>query len=48
MDMFSNGIKQNSMLFYDLLHNIGYNVFLIVEDVEYETAKKPNFWNCNN
>jgi mannosyltransferase OCH1-like enzyme len=48
MDMFSNGIKQNAMFFYDLLNNIGYDVFLIVEDKDYETAITPNFWNIKD
>lgn len=49
VDMFSNGIKQNAVFFYELLVNIGYDVYMIVTDGDkYETAQKTNFWNyCN-
>jgi hypothetical protein len=49
VDMFSNGIKQNTVFFYELLVNIGYDVYMIVSDgAKYETSQKPSFWNyCN-
>lgn len=48
MDIFSNGIKQNALFFYDLLHNIGYDVVLIVNDTEYDNAITTNFWNVKD
>ena len=48
MDVFTNGIKQNALFFYDLLYNIGYNVVFIVNDNEYENAIKTNFWNIKD
>jgi hypothetical protein len=48
MDVFTNGIKQNVLFFYDLLHNIGYDVVLIVNDNEYDNAIKLNFWNIKD
>jgi hypothetical protein len=48
MDIFSNGIKQNALFFYDLLHNIGYDVVLIVNNNEYDNAITTNFWNVKD
>jgi hypothetical protein len=48
MDVFTNGIKQNALFFYDLLKIIGYDVVFIVNDNEYENAIKPNFWNITD
>jgi len=45
MDIFTNGIKQNVLYVYDLLKNIGYDVYFFVTDKEYEIVKTPNFWN---
>ena len=45
MDIFTNGIKQNVLYFYDLLKNIGYDVYFFITDKEYEFAKTANFWN---
>jgi hypothetical protein len=45
MEMFTNGIKQNVIYLYDLLKNIGYDVYFFVTDKEYENAQKANFWN---
>ena len=45
MDIFTNGIKQNGVFFYDLLYNIGYDVYLIVPDESFEHTKKKSFWN---
>lgn len=49
VDMFSNGIKQNAVFFYELLVNIGYDVYMIVTDGDkYNISQKPSFWNyCN-
>lgn len=45
MDIFTNGIKQNVLYLYDLLKNIGYDVYFFVTDKEYEIVKTGNFWN---
>jgi hypothetical protein len=45
MDIFTNGIKQNVLYFYDLLKNIGYDVYFFVKNSEYEIIKTTNFWN---
>ena len=48
LNMFSNGIKQNTIFFYDLLKNIGYDAYLIVTDEKYARMQISNFWNkCN-
>jgi hypothetical protein len=45
MDIFTNGIKQNGVFFYDLLYNIGYDVYMIVPDDSFEDSKIKSFWN---
>lgn len=45
MDVFTNGIRQNTIFFYELLFNIGYDVYMIVPDSAYESTKKIGFWN---
>jgi mannosyltransferase OCH1-like enzyme len=45
MDIFTNGIKQNVLYVYDLLKNIGYDVYFFVTDKDYEIVKNANFWN---
>jgi hypothetical protein len=45
MDIFTNGIKQNVLYLYDLLKNIGYDVYFIIINKEAEIVKTPNFWN---
>lgn len=45
IDIFTNGIRQNAIFFYDLLKNIGYDVYLIVHDKQYEEFQnKKLFW----
>lgn len=45
MDIFTNGIKQNVLYFCDLLKYIGYDVYLIVLNSDFEHTTKYNFWN---
>ena len=45
MDIFTNGIRQNTIFFYELLSNIGYDVHMIVFDRDYESTQKIEFWN---
>jgi hypothetical protein len=45
MDVFTNGIRQNTIFFYELLSNIGYDVHMIVPDSAYESSQKTGFWN---
>lgn len=45
MDVFTNGIRQNTIFFYELLSNIGYDVHMIVPDSAYESTQKIGFWN---
>ena len=45
MDVFTNGIRQNTIFFYELLSNIGYDVHMIVQDKMYESTQKIEFWN---
>ena len=45
MDVFTNGIRQNTIFFYELLSNIGYDVHMIVPDRDYESTQKTGFWN---
>lgn len=46
MDIFTNGIKQNTLFFYELMQHIGYDVYLIIDDSKEETSlKEGNFWN---
>lgn len=45
MDVFTNGIRQNTIFFYELLSNIGYDVYMIVQDKAYESTQKTGFWN---
>ena len=45
MDVFTNGIRQNTIFFYELLSNIGYDVYMIVPDRDYESTQKIGFWN---
>jgi len=47
MDIFTNGIKQNVLYLYDLLKNIGYDVYFFVTDKEYDLVKTTNFWNSS-
>jgi hypothetical protein len=48
IDIFTNGIKQNTIFFYELLKNIGYDVYFIVEDKQYEEFQKNDLcWNTN-
>jgi mannosyltransferase OCH1-like enzyme len=48
MNIFSNGIKQNILFFYDLLENIGYDVYLVVWDDKFKYTNHLNFWNNGN
>jgi hypothetical protein len=45
MDVFTNGIRQNTIFFYELLSNIGYDVHMVVQDKAYESTQKLGFWN---
>jgi hypothetical protein len=45
MDVFTNGIRQNTLFFYELLSNIGYDVHMVVQDRAYESTQKLGFWN---
>jgi hypothetical protein len=46
MDIFTNGIKQNTLFFYELMQHIGYDVYLIIDDSKEELSlKEGNFWN---
>jgi hypothetical protein len=45
MDVFTNGIRQNTIFFYELLSNIGYDVHMVVQDRLYESTQKFGFWN---
>ncbi len=48
ISIFSNGIKQNCLFFYELLKNIGYDVYLIVNDPDFKYTNNLNFWNKGN
>jgi hypothetical protein len=48
IDIFSNGIKQNCLFFYELLENIGYDVYLIINDSDFKYTNNLNFWNKGN
>ena len=48
MAIFLNGIKQNCIYFYELLKNIGYDVYLIVHDEKFKYTNNINFWNKGN
>jgi hypothetical protein len=48
IDIFTNGIRQNAIFFYDLLKNIGYDVYFIVYDNQYEEFQKNKlFWHTD-
>jgi hypothetical protein len=47
MDIFTNGIKQNVLYFYDLLKNIGYDVYFLITNKDYEIVQTHNFWNIS-
>jgi hypothetical protein len=48
ISIFSNGLKQNCLFFYELLKNIGYDVYLIVHDSDFKYTNNLNFWNKGN
>ena len=49
LTMFSNGIRQNALYFYTLLKNIGYDVYLLVNDsIERESVLNNIFGIDNN
>jgi len=43
--IFSNGIRQNVVYFYDLLVLIGYDVYFIIDDSELINSTDYSFWN---
>jgi hypothetical protein len=45
MGIFSNGIRQNVLFLYDLLANIGYDVYLLIDDNDKSKSEEINFWN---
>jgi hypothetical protein len=45
MGIFSNGIRQNVMFLYDLFANIGYDVYLVINDSDLQKSTNINFWN---
>ncbi len=45
MGIFSNGIRQNVIFLYDLLVNIGYDVYLIIDNADIDKCGETNFWN---
>ena len=45
MGIFSNGIRQNVIFCYDLLANIGYDVYLVIDDNDLQNSANLNFWN---